>query len=69
VQKSVTDAFRGRVFGAYSTNNTLLLLIGLGVASGLANQLGVIIMMYAMGAFYFLAGVVALKLLRPAHKL
>ncbi|HLJ32615.1 MAG TPA: hypothetical protein VKU38_03145, partial [Ktedonobacteraceae bacterium] len=53
--------------GAYSTNNTLLLLIGLGVSSGFANQLGVISMMYAMGAFYFLAGVVALWLLRTSH--
>ena len=67
LQKSVTDAFRGRVFGAYSTNNTLLLLIGLSVSSGFASQLGVISMMYAMGAFYFLAGVVALWLLRASH--
>lgn len=64
LQKSVTDTFRGRVFGTYSTNNTLLLLIGLGVSSGFASQLGVISMMYAMGAFYFLAGVVAFWLLR-----
>ena len=67
LQKSVTDTFRGRVFGAYSTNNTLLLLIGLGVSSGFASQLGVISMMYAGGVFYFLAGVVAFWLLRPTH--
>jgi MFS family permease len=68
LQKSVTDAFRGRVFGAYSTNNTLLLLIGLGISSGFASQTGVISMMYAMGGFYFLAGVVAFWLLHSPLK-
>ncbi len=63
LQKSVMDAFRGRVFGAYSTNNTLLLLLGLSVSSVFASQTGVISMMYAMGAFYFLAGAVAFWLL------
>lgn len=65
LQKCVIDRFRGRVFGAYATNNTVLLLVGMGMASIVGGSVGSRPMMYLMGGFYLLAGLVALGLLRP----
>ena len=68
LQRSVADAYRGRVFGAYGTTNTLLLLIGMSLSSALTAQFGVVLMLALLGIFYFLAGVTALVLLRGVKK-
>lgn len=65
LQQSVTDQYRGRVFGAYYNNNTLLLLVGMACSSILASIIGIRSTLYLWGLFYFLSGVVALILLRP----
>ena len=65
LQRRSQDRYRGRVFGAYLNNNTILLLIGLFVSSFLGDRIGIRPTMYLMGFFYFLAGIVALILLRP----
>lgn len=66
LQRYTEDRYRGRVFGAYTNNNTVLLLIGLFAASMLGDRIGIRPTMYLSGAFYFLAGVVALVLLRSS---
>ncbi|MFN8489826.1 MAG: MFS transporter [Caldilineaceae bacterium] len=63
LQKSVTDTYRGRIFGAYQTTNALLLLIGQGVASSLGDRIGIVPMLNLSGSLYFLGGAVALVLL------
>ena len=63
LQQHTDDAYRGRVFGTYNTMNTLLLLAGMVLSSTFTNMVGPLLMFGLMGAFYFLAGVVALLLL------
>ncbi len=65
LQQSTTDQYRGRVFGAYYNNNTLLLLSGMAFSSILASFIGIRSTLYLWGLFYFLSGVVTLILLRP----
>lgn len=67
LQQSTDNAYRGRVFGTYNTMNTLLLLAGMILSSTLTNVVGPLLMFGLGGAFYFLAGVVALPLLRSAN--
>ena len=67
LQQSTNDAYRGRVFGTYNTMNTLLLIAGMVLSSMFTSVLGPLLIFGLMGAFYFLAGVVALPLLRSAN--
>jgi MFS family permease len=67
LQRNVPDQFRGRIFGAYFTNNTVLLLIGMALSSIIGNSVSIRPMLYAMGGFYLLAGLIALALLRPGY--
>jgi len=64
LQRSAEDRYRGRVFGTYYNNNTVLLLVGLFVSSFLGDHIGIRPTMYLSGLFYFLAGLVAFVLLR-----
>ena len=64
LQQSTPDRYRGRIFGLYGTLNTVLLLIGMLFASTFATLLGARFIFGLMGAFYFLAGLVALCILR-----
>ncbi len=64
LQKSVTGRYRGRVFGAYSTTNTILLLVGMALSSAMGGLFGARSMVFVMGFLYFLAGVAALLLFR-----
>lgn len=67
LQGRAEDRYRGRIFGAYANNNTVLLLIGLFASSFLGDRIGIRSTMYLSGLFYFLAGVVAFILLRSLH--
>ncbi len=67
LQQRTDNAYRGRVFGTYNTMNTLLLLAGMVLSSTLTNGVGPLLMFGLAGTFYFLAGVVALPLLRNAN--
>jgi MFS family permease len=60
LQRNVADRYRGRIFGAYYTTNTVLLLVGMALSSVLGGQSGARPMFFAMGLLYFLAGVTAL---------
>jgi hypothetical protein len=59
LQKWVPDSYRGRVFGAYETTQALLLLVGMGLASVLANPVGVVLVLSVVGAIYILVGALA----------
>jgi MFS family permease len=69
-QQATEDAYRGRVFGAFGTTNTLLMLIGSGLAGGLTDLLGDVILMLAAAVIYILAGVISwLTLTKPMEQI
>ncbi len=68
LQSSVTDAFRGRVFGAFGTTVALMTLIGQGVGSVLGDRAGVVPTITLAGGFDILAGIIAFVLLQRAYR-
>jgi MFS family permease len=63
-QNSTADEYRGRVFGVFNTTNALMTLVGMGLASGLADLVGVLPIIGLGGLLYFVAAGVALVMLR-----
>ncbi len=63
LQRSVDDAYRGRIFGAFTTMSALLQLCGMLLAGALGDRLGVLPLLDAQGALYVAAGLVALLFL------
>lgn len=68
LQASVADAYRGRVFGAFSTTVALSTLAGQGIGSILGDRLGVVPVFTLAGVFDILAAVVAFVLLGRAYR-
>lgn len=68
LQQETEDAFRGRVFGAFGTTITLLMLVGSGLGGALADQLGASLLMNAASIIYIIAGLLAIVLLNQAGK-
>ncbi len=66
LQLSVEDRYRGRVFGAYGTTNSLLTVAGMGLGGTLGDILPVLLLMNASAVLYIVAGVVARVVLRGA---
>jgi hypothetical protein len=66
LQSSVADQYRGRIFGAYGTLSALVGLIGMGLASTLADRLGAVPLLDASGALNLVAAALAFALLREA---
>ena len=66
LQGSVSDRYRGRVFGAFGTTKALLLLIGLGLGSALGERVGVVAMLDMAGFLFVVAGAISLFVL-PAE--
>ncbi len=64
LQVSVEDRYRGRVFGAYGTTNSLLTVAGMGLGGALGDVLPVLLLMNASAVLYILTGVVARVVLR-----
>jgi MFS family permease len=64
LQTGIADQYRGRVFGALGTTQSLLALIGTTLAGALADYLGVITLLNIQGGGYILAGLLGLALLR-----
>lgn len=62
LQQNTPDAFRGRVFGAFGTTITLLMLIGNAFAGFGADVIGVTPMMNSAALIYVCAGAVATAL-------
>jgi MFS family permease len=63
LQQSVSDRYRGRVFGAYGATIGLAVLAGQALASALGDWMGVVPVLDVMGLLYMLAGLLALVLL------
>jgi predicted MFS family arabinose efflux permease len=69
LQQETEDAFRGRIFGAFGTTITLLMLIGSGIGGALADQLGAAFLMSSAAIIYVVAGLLAIVLLiQPMKK-
>lgn len=66
IQTHSPDKYRGRVFGVYGTLSALLMLIGMGFASGMGEVLGISNTLYVGGGVYVLSGILALFLLRTS---
>jgi MFS family permease len=66
LQTSVPDAYRGRVFGALGTTQSLVGLIGLLVAGGLGGVLSPVLLLDVFqGGAYLLVGLLAILVLPP----
>jgi MFS family permease len=63
LQVHVEDKYRGRIFGAYMTVQALMMLVGMGLASGLGDRIGIIPMMDVDAVVNILAGVIAFVLM------
>lgn len=64
LQNGAADRYRGRLFGAFATTWSLLVLLGQGVGSALGNSVGSIHLLMVNGALNIVAGIMALALLR-----
>ncbi|GHO85913.1 MFS transporter [Dictyobacter formicarum] len=67
MQKAVADSYRGRVFGAYSTVLSLMVLIGMGIASAFTGLLGTTILLDISGIIFALSALLFIKM--PAASL
>jgi hypothetical protein len=63
---SVTDQYRGRVFGTLNTTTALMSLCGMGLAGALGDLIDIVPMLNIAGGLYLLSAVVALVTLRGA---
>jgi MFS family permease len=63
LQQNTEDAYRGRIFGAFSTTNMLLMLMGAIFGGALADQIGSTALMNGASLIYVLAGLLAFILL------
>ena len=63
LQLGVPDAYRGRVFGSFYAVNALMVLLGMLLASGTGDLLGIRPLLFGAGCLYALAGVLALVFL------
>lgn len=61
LQSSVHAQHQGRVLGAFNTSGALLMLIGQALGSLVANQIGVLPILYAACSLFMLAGVLGLR--------
>ncbi|WP_420644528.1 MFS transporter [Candidatus Leptofilum sp.] len=69
LQQETEDAYRGRIFGAFGTTTTLLMLIGSGMGGALTDQLGDTALMSGAAIIYVIAGLMAAALLiKPTRK-
>jgi len=68
LQESVADAYRGRVFGAFTTTSTLAQLVGMAAAGVLGDRLGVVPVLNGQAGLYLLAGLLALVFLRSDQR-
>ena len=63
VQERVSDAYRGRVFGAFGTTSAFAQLAGMAMAGALGDRVGVLPLLDFQASLYLLAGLLALFLL------
>ena len=66
LQQGTEDVYRGRVFGAFGTSSTLLMLAGSAVSGGLADLVGGQSLMGAASLLFILAGFAAWQVFQKA---
>ncbi len=66
VQTTVTDEYRGRVFGSLAALGAFGVLIGAGLAGALGDRLGIVATLSIEGLAFIIAGALALLMLAPA---
>ena len=64
LQGSISDAYRGRVIGAFGTLQAVMMLIGMVLASAIGDRLGSNALMGIGSIWYFLAGVASILVVR-----
>ncbi|MEP6774738.1 MAG: MFS transporter, partial [Chloroflexota bacterium] len=67
-QTATEDRYRGRVFGAFGTTSSLLLLVGRVFATFIGGQLDVVLVLVSTCSLYIFAGFLALRLLRDPNQ-
>jgi predicted MFS family arabinose efflux permease len=65
LQQNVIDEYRGRVFGAYGTTVSLLMLVSSGFAGASADWLGATALIIAAAVITLFAGILAWVLIKP----
>lgn len=68
LHRSVGDAYRGRVFGAFSTTQALTMVGGMGLATVLGDWTGVLPLMHVAAVAFLAAGVFAALRLVPGSR-
>jgi hypothetical protein len=66
IQTHSPSEFRGRVFGGLETFNAILMLVGMGFASGVGDIIGISTTLYISVGIYIISGILAIALL---HKI
>jgi hypothetical protein len=64
LQTTVSDEFRGRIWGAIGTTGAAAQLVGTTLAGTLGDRVGIVPMLNVQGGGYVVAGVLVLVLLR-----
>ena len=65
LHRGVSDAYRGRVFGAFSTTQALTMVVGMGLATLLGDWMGVLPLMHVAAVAFLAAGMFAALRLVP----
>lgn len=68
LQTNVANEFQGRIFGALSAVQAIAMLIGMGIASGLGDSIGIVPLMLIDAGFNILAALLAFALIRVARQ-
>lgn len=74
VQLAVSNEYLGRIFGVATALMSLMMLVGMGLASGLGDRVGAVPLLNVQGGMYALSGLLVLltlssvKMARPARK-
>jgi len=64
LQTNVANEYQGRIFGALSAIQAIAMLIGMGMASGLGDRIGIVPMLLIDAGFNILAALLAFVLIR-----
>lgn len=67
-QTATEDRYRGRVFGAFGTTSSLLLLLGRIFATFIGGQLDVVLVLVSTCSLYIVGGFLAIRLLRDPNQ-
>ena len=66
-QNSAPNSYLGRIFGALGMVSALMILLGQGSASILADRLGVVFLLNIAGGLYVVSGLIPLAMMRKLN--